>query len=448
MVLTGCTSQTPYFGEVNLVEPAAQLRGQTHPISAAAEMVPGCSGFADPGRAEHILFINGSGNAVIKVRSLEGRLSLVAIREGAQSEVLCDTDDDQGHEPTLTIPRGQRVHIHVASPIQNRALSYDLSVLSAEANATDTASVSVTVLSEPAGATVRSPEGEELGTTPLMFRWSRTDARELTFNVDHNGESRQVTGIPDSEGVLRLTADFTAAGFWAENNLSFVATRQANVGHAFDNMCPMGRVEIDLDLRAAVASGVRIALDGPGNRPPVILYEAADERGGLHEIRLSSETSALFQQWIGQSAEGEWRLTASANESSDELRVAAFQMRYHCQEIVVAEATPPEPAQDARTRRPGRHVRPPGINPLISPFGRPPGPQVRCPDGRIVAHPRMCFTMPPATRAQCPDGRIVSNPRLCFPTTPPNPPNPPAVVRPPQPPAVDPVPQIPTERRN
>ena len=176
LALTACGSPEPRFAEVTVsaAAPSATLSGSTHGITPAIELSPGCPGYLDPSSPEHLVHLDDSTSVTITARSNRGPIAIAISGEG---EVRCDSDSGSGHAPHVTIDQPGEYVVHVASLNEAADLPYELSIAPTGAQTPgtiatpsgDRVAVSVTITSEPSGATVRTPEGRQLGTTPAMF---------------------------------------------------------------------------------------------------------------------------------------------------------------------------------------------------------------------------------------------------------------------------------------
>ena len=155
----------------------------------------------------------GEGKAIISARSTQGPVALVIAAGG---DWFCDADEGTGHAPRLRVVAAGTYAVRVASLERGHDVGYELSIArdgkddapGAAPAGNAPAMVSVTVTSEPPGASVRSASGQVLGTTPAMFVVpSPADASaELSFQVvDASG--RAVDGVrPPGGGELVLAA--------------------------------------------------------------------------------------------------------------------------------------------------------------------------------------------------------------------------------------------------
>lgn len=171
LLLIGCTDPAPRFGEATLSasSPRATLVGTTWGESPALELAPGCPGYLDPKVPAHLIRVPEPLRARIQARSDEGPLALAVARG---DEVRCESDQGAGHAPTLTFTEPGDYQVFVASLRAPAELRYTLEVTSGAAideAPVQVDDVSVTITSEPSGATVRDEGGQALGKTPAMF---------------------------------------------------------------------------------------------------------------------------------------------------------------------------------------------------------------------------------------------------------------------------------------
>jgi hypothetical protein len=176
LVLLGCGAE-PRFGAlgVSAAAPRATLSGRTSAqASPALELSPGCPGFVDPGVPEHVLRVSDGVPFVVSASSTGGPLALAV---SGQGEVRCDSDGGSGHAPHVSIDQPGEYLVYVGALAAAQELPYALAVSPSSDAAgsggvpiAEDTRVSVTITSEPSGATVRTPEGEVLGTTPLRAR--------------------------------------------------------------------------------------------------------------------------------------------------------------------------------------------------------------------------------------------------------------------------------------
>ncbi|MCZ7685336.1 MAG: hypothetical protein M5U28_43775 [Sandaracinaceae bacterium] len=99
----------------------------------------------------------------------------VALAVARGDEVRCDSDEGAGHSPELSFTGPGDYLVYVAALRAPAELPYTLAVASggaageAPAAVSGARDVSVTITSQPSGATVRDADGRVVGTTPAMF---------------------------------------------------------------------------------------------------------------------------------------------------------------------------------------------------------------------------------------------------------------------------------------
>lgn len=198
LVLLGCSDPAPRFGEATLsaASPRATLVGTTWGDSPALELAPGCPGYLDPEVPAHLIRVREPLRVRIQARSDQGPLALAVARG---DEVRCESDEGAGHAPALTFTEPGDYQVFVASLRAPAELRYTLEATAGAAiddAPVQTEDVSVTITSEPSGATVRDEGGRALGTTPAMFAVPVSEGEsERSWTLELEGhEAQTVTG--------------------------------------------------------------------------------------------------------------------------------------------------------------------------------------------------------------------------------------------------------------
>ena len=125
--LAACGHPEPYFGAVTVNEAAreATLSGATHGLSPAIELSPGCPGYLDPSRPEHLVRLSDTTPLAITARSERGPLSIAVVGAG---EVRCDSDEGRGHAPHVTISTPGEYAVYVGALERPEELPYSVEI--------------------------------------------------------------------------------------------------------------------------------------------------------------------------------------------------------------------------------------------------------------------------------------------------------------------------------
>ncbi len=211
LALSACSEPEPRYGEATLsnASPRATLTGTTWGQAAALELAPGCPGYLDPTQPAHVVHVSEDIEVHLRARSDAGPLALAAARG---DEVRCDSDGGDGHAPSLVVRGPGDIAVYVAALRSPGELPYTLTVSTQEDDAEPTSAtdgsrdVSVTITSDPSGASVRDADGHAVGTTPTMFVVSLPpDAgpAERSWTLEHDGyHPATVSGTLSSAAVV------------------------------------------------------------------------------------------------------------------------------------------------------------------------------------------------------------------------------------------------------
>lgn len=406
LLLVACGPVEPRFGSVSVSAsaPRVTLTGHTSAnATPAIDLSPGCPGFVDAHVPEHLVRLDDASAITISARSLRGPLSIAVVGPG---EVRCDSDQGTGHAPHVTITQPGEYFVHVGALAAPGDLAYDLVLAPASSSASGASGgvdhrVSVTITSDPSGATVRTPEGETLGTTPAMFVLTVPDG-------DMGGERRfvlEMPGRPATEVSGRVigetmvlhaalsttaitttpsalappltsgTLEATSAGVAPAVPLRDyrVATQSLEVASA----CAIGSMSIDVDAQHAYAQDLRIMLHGPTGATATLANHSGGSRPyGPHTYAWDDARDALHA-YAGTDAHGTWQLEVRDDAGQDEGVLRSFTLHITC-----GDASAPPPVVPIPSPRPPRVLRPPRVvavprPPYVPPYVPPRPPPLR-----------------------------------------------------------------------
>ncbi|UJR84707.1 proprotein convertase P-domain-containing protein [Sandaracinus amylolyticus] len=425
----------PRFAEVTIssAAPSATLSGSTRAVAPAIELSPGCPGYLDPAAPEHVVHLDDATAVTITARSSRGPLAL-AISGGG--EVRCDSDGGAGHAPHVTVDRAGDYAVHVASLHQAEDLQYELVIAPAgsdpasapPAPGSDRQAVSVTVTSDPPGASVRTPEGQVLGTTPAMFviHVSASEiGTERRFVLDMPGRpSTEVSGrliggavvmhatLPGgpapqiaslggvaSIGATMQGAELVATASSAQPIRDYQVARQAVDVNA---ECTVARATVDVDIRHSFIGDLRVVLRAPSGTEVTLHDHGGAGRANLVTSYDWNARRGALQRLAGQSARGQWTMAVHDDAGADTGTFRSFTLRLACVESGAPIATqsdglgltgtggsggrgdptigfgtqsPPPPTRpQVRRSRPRTTTMPPQQAPVLDPWGRRPLP--------------------------------------------------------------------------
>lgn len=273
LALGACASEAPRYGALTVGDatPRGMMSGQTSAQGGTADTLsPGCPGFVDASRPDHIVHVTAAGPYVIRARSMQGPLALV-VAHG--DEVRCDSDGGGGHAPSTRLEAPGDYAIYVGALHHAEALRYELDV--APATTVESAAVgtrvSVTVTSEPSGAAVRTPDGTALGTTPAMFVLPLSPeevGRERTFVLEMAGRRTTEVSARLTEGSVVVHGALPAS----EATTAIAANANSNAVPDIDAGTPMGVLAVlgGPPVDAGVDGGSRTGadVDSGTRRPP------------------------------------------------------------------------------------------------------------------------------------------------------------------------------------
>lgn len=416
LALVACGRGEPRFGVlgVSAAAPRATLSGRTSAqASPALELSPGCPGFIDPAVPEHLLRIADGVPFVVRASSSGGPLAIAVAGEG---EVRCDSDGGSGHTPHVSIEQPGEYLVYVGALAQAQELPYELVVVpSAEASTSSGAPVaedtrvSVTITSDPAGATVRTPEGEVLGTTPAMFVLPVPGdqlGQERRFVLEMPGHrTAEVTGrLLGGSMVLHAsllagttetppavtpaidpslapsTGELVVASTEAALPIRDYTTVEQHLDVAQD--CSIGRVAVTLDIQHSYVADLRVALRAPSGTEVVLHNHQGGSRRALATTIDWDDRRGILHALAGQNGRGRWSLVVRDSVGADTGTLRTFSLRLTCGGAggVVSGALPstqvrprPQTIRDPWGR--ARATPPPQPTPqLISPWQPQPAP--------------------------------------------------------------------------
>jgi subtilisin-like proprotein convertase family protein len=420
LALAACGPVEPRFGSVSVsaVAPRASLTGHTSATGVPAiDLSPGCPGFVDADVPEHVVRLDDASAITISARSLRGPLAIAVVGPG---EVRCDSDEGTGHSPHVTITQPGEYLVHVGALEAAADLAYDLTLAPSTTDAAGAAvagdrRVSVTVTSEPSGASVRTPEGALMGTTPAMFVLTVPESEMGTdrhFVLEMPGHpSTDVSGRLIGETMVlhaALTTTTTAPAVAATAPTAITSgtfevtssgaptpirdyrtsTQTLNVPTA----CTIGSMTVDVDAQHAYSQDLRIVLQGPSGATATLANHSGGGRGYSPHTYAFDDARGALHTFAGTSAQGTWSLEVRDDAGEDEGLLRAFSLHFTCGDAA-AIAPPPITTTTVRPPRPPSHPpRPP----------RPPPPGMLDPWG---VHPPQPPQPPPPTHFQNGPGR-------------------------------------------
>lgn len=426
-VTAGCGGTgEPRFAEVTVssVAPNATLSGTTRGVRSATELSPGCPGYLDPDAPEHIVRVSDDTAIRVRARSSEGPVALAVVGDG---EVRCDSDGGSGHAPEITLNAPGRYAVHVASLGEGEELPYELAI----ANVSDgdaprsgePVRVSITITSEPSGATVRTAEGRVLGTTPAMFTVAVPQdelGQERRYLLDMPGRavaevSGSLTGgavvlhatmpAPSDSALTAQTSEARPGELVVRSNAAArirdhqVARQSVDI----ESDCTIERATVDIDIVHSYIADLRVVLRSPAGTSITLHDHGGGGRANLITSYDSSARRAL-QRLVGQNGRGRWEMSVHDDAGADTGTFRGFALRLSCRvpsvssentevSTVTEEPTPQRPRAPARIRatRPPPPPPPPipRAGPVIDPFAptQPPQPWLSPSTGRSNQRP-------------------------------------------------------------
>jgi len=404
LALVACGPIEPRYGSVSVsaAAPRASLTGHTSAAGVPAiDLSPGCPGFVDANVPEHVVRLDDASAITISARSLRGPLAIAVVGPG---EVRCDSDDGTGHAPHVTVTQPGEYMVHVGALAAAADYPYELSLTPAATDATGRAAgsdhrVSVTVTSEPSGATVRTPEGETLGTTPAMF--------VLTVPESEIGSERrfvlEMPGHPSAELAGRVIGDtlvlhatmttsaavapppsavavLTSGTLDAATSSSPVPIRDyrsASLSQEVTTACAIGSMSVDVDAQHAYSQDLRIILRGPGGTSATLASHGGGSRPYAPHTYAWDDVRGALHAFAGTSAQGTWSLEVRDDAGEDEGVLRAFTLHFRCGDAGAPPPVPPPTVVRPHVPHPPRPPRPPPT--VVNPWVPPPPTVVRPP---------------------------------------------------------------------
>ena len=371
-LLLGCADPAPRYGEatISAAAPRATLTGTTWGEAAALELAPGCPGYLDAEVPAHVVHVSEPIALRIRASSETGPVAL-AVAQG--DEVRCDSDEGAGHAPSLTFTGPGDYLVYVAALRAPAELPYTLSVTAGGAMTEEraiaaTRDVSVTITSEPSGATVRDATGRDaggqvLGTTPAMFvvPLPEGDApAERSWTLDLEGHrSTTVTGRL-AAGALVLHGQLPLAGPTAVNGSASGPQpirdyQTASLAVELTDECAITAAEVEVDIQHSFVGDLRVVLHTPWSQEVLLQRHTGGSRRNLR--RTWSLSDAPLASLAGRSTRGRWQLVVHDDAGADQGSLERFDLRLTCGSEPGVIATPtidPTP----RTPTPPRHPTP------------------------------------------------------------------------------------------
>lgn len=363
---------TPVHGAVVLTHDArrATLTGTAGGTRPTIDLAPGCAGFVADGPPDQVVVVREPMKLDFVARSTRGPVALLVVGDDGG---LCDGDGGTGHAPAIHTVGAGRYRVWVASMQARQRLPYELTVAppskpDAAGSAgggpavASTGTVSVTVMSTPAGAEVRSPTGQVLGTTPAMFEYpaSAQPSATLAFVVAAPGaQAATVSGVP-MHGELVLNAVLASQAPVIPNGrdpLVGATTLVASVPQhirdygtatqtiAWPDQCVIQNIAVDTVIRHTCLSDLRVRLTSPTGTV-MTLHDHA-YRNTLSRTFTTSDAHGALGHAIGQNAQGTWTMTVRDDVDADSGTFQSFTLHIVCQGG--ATATLPLPAAGGGT---------------------------------------------------------------------------------------------------
>ena len=407
LTLAACGPVEPRFGSVSVsaAAPRASLTGHTSATGVAAiDLSPGCPGFVDANVPEHVVRLDDASAITISARSLRGPLAIAVVGPG---EVRCDSDEGTGHAPHVTITQPGEYLVHVGALEAAADLPYELTLTpstsdAAGATVSGDQRVSVTITSDPSGATVRTPAGELMGTTPAMFVLTVPESEmgsDRPFVLEMPGHpSTDVSGRLIGETmVLHAALDTTQAPIAQTTVTPVVMTsgtfdavsagapapirdyRTSTQTLSVPTACSIGSMSVEVDAQHAYSQDLRIILHGPSGATATLANHSGGSRGYAPHTYAWDDARGALHAFAGTSAQGTWSLDVRDDAGEDEGVLRAFTLHFHCGEPGVA--APPTTTTSAppviAPSHPPRPPRPPRPAPgVLDPWAsHPPPPQ-------------------------------------------------------------------------
>jgi len=417
LALVACGPSEPRFGSVSVsaAAPRASLTGHTSASGVPAiDLSPGCPGFVDANTPEHVVRLDDASAITISARSLRGPLALAVVGPG---EVRCDSDEGTGHAPHVTVTQPGEYLVYVGALEAAADLPYELTLTPATTDAAGTATtgdhrVSVTITSDPSGATVRTPDGETLGTTPAMFVLTVPESEiggDRHFVLEMPGHpSTDVLGhligdtlvlhaalsdaavapsvVPSAPTALTSgTFDAASAGAPAPIRDYRTATQTQNV----TTSCTIGSMSVDVDAQHAYSQDLRITLHGPSGATATLANHGGGSRPYSPHTYAFDDVRGALHVFGGTNAQGTWSIEVRDDAGEDQGALRGFTLHFTCGEA--STPTPPPtvvPPVSSTPRTPRTPRRPPPTPPpvVIDPWSRPPATAVRPPPLRNGGH--------------------------------------------------------------
>lgn len=399
-ITTGCGEPSePRFAEVTVssVAPNAILSGTTHGVRSATELSPGCPGYLDPAAPEHIVRVTDDTAIRVRARSSGGPVALAVVGDG---EVRCDSDSGSGHAPQITLNAPGRYAVHVASLGEGGELPYELAITNVGDGSNvprsgEPVRVSITITSEPSGATVRTAEGRVVGTTPAMFTVTVPQdelGQERRYLLDMPGRAVAEVSGPLTGGAVVLHAtmpapsDVALAAETSEARPGELVVRSNASAQIRDHQvarqsidiesdCTIERATVDVDIVHSYIADLRVVLRSPAGTS-ITLHNHGG--GGRANLITSYDSSArrVLQRLVGQNGRGRWELSVHDDAGADTGTFRGFALRLNCRApstdtdlpAPTVEPAPQRPRAPARTRA----TRPPPPQPPPIPRAGPP----------------------------------------------------------------------------
>jgi subtilisin-like proprotein convertase family protein len=372
LLLAACGTEPRYASvTVSAAAPTATLSGHTSAAGMpAVELSPGCPGWVDPSVPEHVIHLEDATSIVVSARSLQGPVAIAVVGGG---EVRCDADGGTGHAPHVTLSTPGEYAVHVGALASAMDFAYELEIAPATTGATTTSAstterIGVTVTSTPAGATVRTPEGEVLGTTPAMFVLPVSAdemGRERHFIVELAGHApadvsgRLVGGTmvlhanltpamvpvnagPPDAGVGPAVAGGPVSGAFVDASVTVERPirdyRTTSAAFDVSGVCTLQSIDVGLDVEHSFVGDLRISVLSPSGTEIVLRDHSGT--GNAHLVSSYDPTTLpALAPLLGRSAVGRWEVRVRDDAGADTGTFHSASLRLGCAERTGASAT-------------------------------------------------------------------------------------------------------------
>ncbi len=213
--------------------------------------------------------------------------------------------------------------------------------------------MSVTITSQPSGATVRDADGRVVGTTPAMFVVSLPADRlseERSWVLDLAGHRSVTVSGTVADGALVLHGQLLEAG---PTVVSVSATepqpirdyQTASLAVDVSESCPISAAEVGVDLRHTFVGDLRVVLHTPWRDALTLQRHTGGSRRNLRQTWTLNDLP--LRSLAGRPTQGRWQLVVHDDAGADQGTLDRFDLRLTCGDGEVAIVSPlpaPDPA--------------------------------------------------------------------------------------------------------